>query len=106
MDPQSGFPSVYATKKYALMLANCCADIPVSLRMVGASTPSIARWKNESQEHAAMARHGTHICQVTAESVAVVAAVVLTRVVVDINSSIGGAGGFTPTRVINLIVPH
>ena len=71
------------------MLANCCADIPVSLRMVGASTPSIARWKNESQEHAAMARHGTHICQVTDWSAGTAAVAVLTFVVVDIVFSSG-----------------
>src|SRR5947209_3661430 len=47
------------------MLANCCAVSPVSLSIVGARAPSMVRWKNESHEHAAIARHGTHICQVT-----------------------------------------
>src|SRR5437867_9057560 len=79
------------------MLANSCADIPVALRIVGASTPSMARWKNESQEHAAIARHGTHICQVTAES-AIVAAVVFTLVVVDIDSSSTKSFPLSPKR--------
>src|SRR5215510_13012763 len=71
MEPQRGLPSVYATKKYALILANSCAVSPVSLRMVGARAPSIVRWKNDNHEHAAMAIHGTHICHVTARSPAV-----------------------------------
>src|SRR5438093_17390 len=90
MDPHSGLPSVYVMKKYALMLANCCAVNPVSFRMVGASAASMVRWKNESHEHAAIAKHGTHICQVTAARSAVVVAVtVFTPVVVDINLSSG-----------------
>src|ERR1700684_3572323 len=60
----------YATKQYARMLPNCGALSPVSARMVGASTDSIWRWKNASQEHAAIVRQGTHICQVTALSTA------------------------------------
>src|SRR2546422_11577158 len=70
------------------MLANCCAVNPVSPRMVGASAASMVRWKNESHEHAAIAKHGTHICQVTAARSAVaVPATVFTPVVVDINFS-------------------
>src|SRR5438874_13353825 len=68
------------------MLANCCALSPVSLSMVGAKAPNMVRWKNESHEHAAIARHGTHICQVTAPSEAGPAAVGFTPAVVDIRS--------------------
>src|SRR5215468_5702134 len=85
MEPQRGLPSVYATKKYALILANCCAVSPVSWRMVGASAANIVRWKNESQEHAAIAIQGTHICQVTARSAVVSTLAVLIPAVVDIS---------------------
>src|SRR6266571_9173010 len=69
------------------MLANCCAVIPVSFRMVGARAARIVRWKKESHEHAAMARHGTHICHVTDGPAAAVAVTVFTPVVVDIDFS-------------------
>src|SRR5262245_1744861 len=46
------------------MLANCCALIPVSLRIVGASAARMVRWKKDNHEHAAIAIHGTHMCQV------------------------------------------
>src|SRR5262249_20586655 len=91
MEPQRGLPSVYATKKYALMLANCCAVSPVSLRIVGARAPSIVRWKNDNHEHAAMAIHGTHICHVTARSTLVSIVPALTPVV-DIKSSFRETG--------------
>src|SRR5437867_9186168 len=79
------------------MLANCCAVSPVSFRMVGASAASMVRWKNESHEHAAIAKHGTHICQVTAaRSAAVGAVTVFTPVVVDINFSSGVRGTHSP----------
>src|SRR4030095_8740997 len=91
MEPQRGLPSVYATKKYALILANCCALSPVSVRMVGARAPSIVRWKNDNHEHAAMAIHGTHICHVTARSPAVSIVPALIPVV-DIRSSFGEPG--------------
>src|SRR6266566_5107981 len=73
------------------MLANCCAVSPVSFRMVGARAARIVRWKKESHEHAAMAKHGTHICHVTDGPVAAaaVAVTVFTPVVVDINFSSG-----------------
>src|SRR5215471_8235173 len=97
MEPQRGLPSVYATKKYALILANCCAVSPVSLRMVGARAPSIVRWKNDNHEHAAMAIHGTHICHVTARS-AVVSTVTALTPDVDIQSSFAGHGA-APTSL-------
>src|SRR5215510_9820993 len=88
MEPQRGLPSVYATKKYALILANSCAVSPVSLRMVGANAASIVRWKNDNHEQAAIAIHGTHICHVTARSPAVAIVPALIPVV-DIQSSLG-----------------
>src|SRR5207244_13598810 len=73
------------------MLANCCAVSPVSFRMVGARAAKIVRWKKESHEHAAMAKHGTPICHVTdgPAAAAAVAVTVFTPVVVDINFSSG-----------------
>src|SRR6476646_6691108 len=47
------------------MLANCWAVRKVSFMIVGASAARIVRSKNESQGHAAIAMHGTHICHVT-----------------------------------------
>jgi hypothetical protein len=58
--------------------------------MVGAIAASIVRWKNDSHEHAAIAIHGTHICQVTAEAAVTVFAG-FTPVVVLINSPTVGA---------------
>src|SRR5687767_12545671 len=50
-------------KKKKMTMPRSCADMPVSLRIVGARIPRTPRSTNDSHEQSAMPMHGTHMRQ-------------------------------------------